>query len=195
MQLPLDLTWDIEPSSWHVDAGIVTVTTGPATDYFIDPAGGHRALNAPRAVVASPPESWQLKARVTVDFSGTYDAGVLMVYADDEHWAKLCFERSPQGSAMVVSVVTNGVSDDANAWVVPDPAQIWLRISRVRQAYAFHASPDGKQWEFVRYFRLDTNATVRAGIEVQAPIGDGCTATFSELSMTSTELLDLRDGS
>ena len=194
MQLPLDLSWDIEPSSWHVDGDVITVSAGPSTDYFIDPAGGLRALNAPRATVATASGNWQLKAKVSVDFQGTYDAGVLMLFADDEHWAKLCFERSPQGSIMVVSVVTNGVSDDANAWVV-QAAPIWLRVSCLRQAYVFHASTDGQKWEFVRYFGLDTNAPVRAGIEVQAPIGDGCTATFSDLSLTATELLDLRDGS
>jgi uncharacterized protein len=194
MQLPLDLSWDIEPSSWHVDANVVTAAAGPSTDYFIDPAGGHRVLNAPRATVAAESANWQLTARVAVDFNGTYDAGALMVFADDEHWAKLCFERSPAGSVMVVSVVTNGTSDDANAWVV-DSAHMWLRISRLRQAYAFHAGADGQKWEFVRYFRLDTTALVRAGIEVQAPTGDGCAATFSDLSLTPTELLDLRDGS
>ncbi len=194
MQLPFALSWEIEPESWQADdEGTVTVKTGAGTDYFVDPAGGHEVTNAPRALAAPPQGPWQLTARVAVGFRGTYDAGVLMIFADERHWAKLCFERSPQGSAMVVSVVTNGISDDANAWVV-EQEQIWLRISSFRGAYAFHASTDGDKWEFVRYFGLGATE-IRVGIEAQAPIGDGCEVTFSNLSLMPSELADLRDGS
>ena len=57
-------------------------------------------------------------------------------------WAKLCFEYSPQREPMVVSVVTRGLSDDCNSFVV-DGATVWLRIARVGSAFAFHASTDG----------------------------------------------------
>jgi regulation of enolase protein 1 (concanavalin A-like superfamily) len=53
-----------------------------------------------------------------VDFNGKYDAGTLFLLADDSHWSKLCFEYSPDEQGMVVSVVTRGTSDDANAWNV-----------------------------------------------------------------------------
>ncbi len=199
MSLPLGMTWEIEPVAWRADGMTVTAQAGPSTDYFIDPAGAHRALNAPRALVLPPRGPWQLAARVRVGFAGTYDAGVLMVFADDEHWAKLCFERSPQGSAMVVSVVTNGRSDDANAWVVTEPdiedSEVWLRVSKVGEAYAFHASADGLKWDFVRYFGLGSDIPHRVGIVVQAPVGKGCSATFFDLSLTAGQLADMRDGS
>jgi regulation of enolase protein 1 (concanavalin A-like superfamily) len=75
MRLPLDLSWEIEPSSWQVDADIVTIAAGPNTDYFIDPAGAYRVLNAPRATVPAPSGNWQLSVKVSVEFTGTYDAG------------------------------------------------------------------------------------------------------------------------
>jgi len=55
---------------------------------------------------------------------------------------------------MVVSVVTRGVSDDANAFVV-DGRTVWLRVSRVSHAFAYHASLDGKAWRMVRFFSID----------------------------------------
>ena len=58
--------------------------------------------------------------------TATYDAGVLTLRRRDDLWAKLCFERSPQGEPMVVSVVTRGVSDDCNSFVV-DGRSVWLR--------------------------------------------------------------------
>src|ERR1700730_10338195 len=40
-----------------------------------------------------------------------WDAGALMLWADDHHWAKLSFELSPEKHPMMVTVVTRGVSD------------------------------------------------------------------------------------
>ena len=55
---------------------------------------------------------YQLKQKLT--FKTDYDAAVLVVYAGDDAWAKLCFEYSPQKKPYVVSVVNNGLSDDCN---------------------------------------------------------------------------------
>ena len=40
---------------------------------------------------------FRLSARVTVDFRATFDAGVLLLWLDEAHWAKLCFEYTPDG--------------------------------------------------------------------------------------------------
>jgi hypothetical protein len=74
--------------------------------------------NAPAALFLPPDQDFSLRVRVTVDFGATYDAGVLCVYAQDQTWANLCFEYSPQNQPMIVSVVTRGASDDCNSVVV-----------------------------------------------------------------------------
>src|SRR5882672_8559701 len=78
----------------------LTLAAAPHTDLFIDPAGADPVLNAPRSLEPMPDNDFQLSARVTVDFGQTYDAGVLLIWADECSWAKLCFERSPQGNPM-----------------------------------------------------------------------------------------------
>lgn len=172
----------------------LTLTAPARTDLFIDPAGAEPALNAPRSLAAMPAEDFQLSARVTVEFGQTYDAGVLLIWADERNWAKLCFERSPQGRPMAVSVVTRGVSDDANAFAV-DRDTLWLRVSRLGPAFAFHASTDGERWEFVRYFALEHADGLQLGFEAQSPLGEGCTATFDPIHFLPARLADLRDGS
>lgn len=92
---------------------------------------------------------------------------------------------------MVVSVVTRGVSDDANAFVV-DGREVWLRIARIGAAYVFHASTDGKFWQFVRHFALPGEPVV--GFVVQSPTGEGCTATFADVRFAAERLADLRGG-
>ncbi len=117
---------------------------------------------------------------------------MLLLWAGEDTWAKLCFEYSPQGQPMVVSVVTRGRSDDANGFIV-DGSEVWLRISGMRGAYAFHASTDGRWWHLIRHFTLgDVSAEV--GFEVQSPLGQGCGATFADIMYRTHTLSDLRDG-
>jgi regulation of enolase protein 1 (concanavalin A-like superfamily) len=192
---------------WRVDGttGAVTVSVQPHTDIFIDPsdasAGAGTALNAESMLNAAtllgdaPEGDFQLSARVTVGFASTFDAGVLLLWTDERHWGKLCFEFSPAGEPMVVSVVCRGVSDDANAFTVPGRSA-WLRVSRIDRAYAYHASLDGKTWQMIRAFILnDQTSGDKIGFEGQSPTGDGCSVTFDEIRFLPERLVDLRDGS
>jgi regulation of enolase protein 1 (concanavalin A-like superfamily) len=192
--LPTPLRWLNEPSSWRIpDETSLLVTAGPRTDWFVDPQRSEEPkLNAP-ALVGDASGDFLLSARVTVDFAATYDAGVLILYAGDDAWAKLCFEYSPQREPMVVSVVTRGVSDDCNSFVV-GAASVWLRIAGIGGAFAFHASTDGVGWSFVRYFALATAGEPSLGFAAQSPTGAGCAVTFDEIAYRAERLGDLRSG-
>src|SRR5215472_4161566 len=162
---------------------------------FIDPAGADAVPDAGRLVGQPPDGDFTLTARATVTFASTFDAAVLLVYADDRHWAKLCFEFSPQRIPMAVTVVTKRTSDDCNSFEVSGQ-DLWLRITRVGQAWAFHASTDGRWWRLLRYFSLadpaeppqggqpaKTQPGPRVGFLAQSPTGSGCTAAFDHIAL------------
>jgi uncharacterized protein len=134
-----------------------------------------------------------LSARLTVEFGATFDAGVLLLYASERSWAKLCFEYSPQQQPMIVSVVTQGFSDDANAYVV-DGNRTFVRIAQLGRAFAFHASTDGAAWQLIRHFTLEPATQLEAGFVAQSPTGAGCTAMFADIVYTPGRLADLRSG-
>lgn len=201
-ELPFPVT-PSDPGAWRRDeqGGAVVVTAPAHTALYVNPGGADSAdaeslLNA-ATLLGTPPEGdFQLSARVTVGFGAQYDAGVLLLWVDEQHWAKFCFEFSPAAEPMVVSVVTRGVSDDANAFVVPDRS-VWLRVSRVDGVYAYHASTDAGTWRLVRVFSLGDSSVTQhqVGFEAQSPTGDGCTVTFDQIRFTGDRLADLRDGS
>jgi regulation of enolase protein 1 (concanavalin A-like superfamily) len=111
--LPSPLRW-LEPAlAWSAGDRRLELSAGPATDLFVDPAGGVPLLNAP-ALVGEVEGDFLFGASVRPELAATFDAGVLLVYRSETSWAKLCLERSPQGEPTVVSVVTRGVSDDCN---------------------------------------------------------------------------------
>jgi regulation of enolase protein 1 (concanavalin A-like superfamily) len=94
---------------------------------------------------------------------------------------------------MVVSVVTNGVSDDCNS-VVVNGNQVFLRVTRLEHAYAFHYSHDATNWRLVRYFALLTEDAVSAGLSSQSPTGEGCHVRFSEIRYATEVVRDIRSG-
>ena len=190
------LSWTGERSSarFDPDSAALVLTAEPGTDWSIDALGGPRN-DAASALVFEVDGDFALSARVVVDFRSTFDAGVLCLWGGPDVWAKLCFERSPQGQVMVVSVVTNGFSDDCNSTIV-EGGFVHLRVSRIGDAYAFHSSTDGLRWAFVRLFRLaDGSDDIRAGFLAQAPMGDSCAATFTDIRLMDAAPADLRDGS
>jgi regulation of enolase protein 1 (concanavalin A-like superfamily) len=185
-----------EADVWLVDSETsLTADAGPRTDLFVNPATGETHLNAPRLLTPAPAGDFQFIAEVSAFHASTFDAGALVIWAGDDSWAKLAFEYSPQETGMIVSVVTRGRSDDANGYTV-DNLSVWLRVSRVGGAYAFHASIDeGLTWDFVRHFTLDGATDVEVGFVVQSPTGDGCRARFTHIALRPSPLTDLRDGS
>ncbi|TVR88564.1 MAG: DUF1349 domain-containing protein [Trueperaceae bacterium] len=189
-----DAAWLVPTSRWaNPNRGELTLEAPPRTDFFNDPAGAPVKGDAPAWLtpVTAPAT---LRACVRPDFRDTFDAGVLMLYQTPTVWAKLCFERSPDGRPMVVSVVTRGTSDDANSSFVRSP-EVWLRIGVHERSVAFHASSDGEGWDLVRHFRLtDTDSPLRIGLLAQAPLGDGCSVAFSSVELSAGVEADIRSG-
>ena len=185
------LAWEVEPVEWSAEDDALAVEAGAKTDLFLDPGGGSEKLDAPR-LLGEVEGDYTLSARVTADFQSDFDAGVLALWSHERSWAKLCFEVSPQREPMVVSVVTRGVSDDCNSFVV-DGDEVRLRVARLGPAFAFHASTDGETWRLVRHFALGEDAP-RVGFLAQSPRGRGCSVRFNGIALAPGRLADLRSG-
>ena len=190
------LTWSNGDGevAFNKEEGALTLTAARGVDWSNDSLGGEQQHRATSLGFLAPPE-FALSARAVVQTPRTtFDAAVLAVWGDRDHWAKLCFEFSPQGEAMIVSVVTNEYSDDCNSTVVFG-SSTYLRVARVGQAWAFHSSDDGQNWRFVRLFRLDFDGPISVGFMSQAPMGTACASVFDQIVYTGTVPGDLRDGS
>jgi regulation of enolase protein 1 (concanavalin A-like superfamily) len=189
-----EFDWHVRPTGpAQIGTSSIAFAAGPRSDLFTDPAGGEPQTNAP-LLLGRPSGDFQLSARVSAPLAATFDATALIVWASDSAWGKLALEYSPQGASTIVSVVTRGVSDDANAFTVPD-AVAWLRIARRGDTIAFHASIDGRWWSLIRYFTIPGADEASAGFLVQSPTGDGLDGRFNEIEWTAGPLAELRNGS
>ncbi|WP_432105116.1 DUF1349 domain-containing protein [Streptomyces sp. bgisy091] len=196
-ELPFALDPAGPSGEWTYADGVLTGSAGAKQDRFVPPGGDslEPASDAPRLLGTAPEGDFQLIARVKVGFAAAFDAGVLYLHVGERDWAKLCLELSPDRPT-VCTVVTRGHSDDVNSAVI-DGDSHWMRISRVGESFAFHASADGERWTFVRVFTLGTaaeRASARVGFLVQSPTGDGCTAAFDHIEYRAAGPGDLRAG-
>ena len=190
--VPFALEWLCPPAEWHAEPARLVVGAPAQTDWFIDPISARPVRTAPLLVGPAPTGDFTWEAHVDLDGDALFDAAGLFVYEDDDHWAKLAVEVTAAGPT-IVSVVTDAFSDDCNSNVLAQ-STAWLRLARVGDAIAFHASDGAGRWDLVRVFRA-TGAAPRIGFICQAPTGTGCTGTFDAIAFTARSLSDVRDGS
>lgn len=192
--IPAPLQWVESPLDWQSDTvDGLSITAGAKTDLFIDPQNSRAIDTAPRLLFESRDRYFLFSANVSVDFRTAFDAGVLLLYAAPQRWAKLCFEYAPEGRPMIVSVVTQTTSDDCNSQPLASEA-VYLRIARLDQAFAFHFSNDGRYWNLVRLFRLGEMESLRVGFSAQSPTGHACRARFTDITFEKRRLNALRNG-
>jgi uncharacterized protein len=188
--LPGHLTWQNAPVRWHVEHGSeLRIQSGKETDWFVDPFDGTVHNTAP-LLLFTPADDYVLTTKVTVGFNSKWDAGALMVWADDHHWAKLSFELSPSKQPTMVTVVTRGPSDDCNSIPISGNT-VYLRIAKSGPAYVFYSSADGKSWQVLRVFSLGDGLKARAGFESQSPAGNGTEVVFSEINYSTRKIADV----
>lgn len=208
----MHLVPDLPGFSWYPaepvhawDGTTLSITAGPRSDWFVDPVTGLQVpppdgLPAgPAPILRTPaPGPGTFAATVTTGAAAMFDAGTLYAFVDETSWGKLALERNPAGDLTLVSVVTNGRSDDCNHRLAPGAA-VPLRVTVLGGgAFAFHAR-EGSRWELLRLFRLaaalDEGAVTYLGVSSQSPVGEGNRATFSAISWSPSVPPDLRDGS
>ncbi len=187
------LTWSHAPERWkRLTSGGIRVTVPGKTDYFQDPASAVQKDDAPYLWLAVSGD-FVAQAHVQPAHLTTWDAAALMARQDERHWAKLCYESTDIGTIAAVSVVTNGVSDDANGANLTLP-YVWLQMVRIGDVFGLHYALDGKSWRMVRVFRLPVSPQIQIGLVGQCPAGPGTTVDFLSFSVEACTVKDLRAG-
>jgi len=131
-------------------------------------------------LVFEPDSDFVFSARVSGSLKEIYDVAALVVYQDNDHWAKLCFENSVEKLTTIVSVVTRTYSDDCNSMSIPDD-YAYLSIRKQGKEFTFSYSRDGTKWNMIRHFRLDLPQKIQVGFAVHGSRGNGFSARFSDV--------------
>lgn len=188
----MELNKAIPESNYEIiENGIRAVAT-PYSNFFVDPENGGSVTNMP-FFYEEVTGDFVLRARVSHAFVSTYDACVLLAYDNEQLWAKACFEYTDYGTQSVVSVMTNGRSDDANSIAV-DGNEVWMQLARKGNVFGIHYSQDGKNYRMARLTNLPMGETIKVGLGAQSPLGQGGDCYFRDIELKKITLKDIRNG-
>jgi regulation of enolase protein 1 (concanavalin A-like superfamily) len=183
---PRSFQWRNTPADWNVKDGVLSIKSAGKTDWYVAPTDGQQAASSHLLLFSAPKDFW-FSAKVAVDFKSLFDAGALVVYADEKNWVKFAFE-SPNGkTGAIVSVVTRGISDD-NTGTAIEGNSVYLKVSKTGQAIFLYFSLDGKKWNLTRAFSPGPERQLQFGFSAQSPKGAGSTVAFSEIHYGSEAL-------
>ena len=186
-------SWMNRPTVFNVNNGIVYVTSEPKTDFFNDPESGKVTATAP-LLYKDIEGDFVATALVKPDFSDTWNAAALMVHIDESNWIKFAFERSDATGKSIVSVVTKGVSDDANGAVLAESDSVWLRIIRKGDVYSMLWSEDGSHYTMARLTKMPASPSVKVGVEVQSPLENSAQHEIHLFNIEHRTVDNLRTG-
>jgi regulation of enolase protein 1 (concanavalin A-like superfamily) len=191
--IPSPARWRNAAASSSVgDDGSLAIVGGKSTNWFVNPADGHTEANSP-VLLFKAGDEFTLRAKLTVDFHTRWDAGCLVVFADETTWGKFCFEMTQWMEPTVISVVTRGRSDDNNSIPIAG-GSVYLEIAKSGQGINFYASKDGRSWRLTRAFHLGERGPLELGFSSQSPVGEGCRTVFSAIRYTPKAPADFWKG-
>lgn len=164
------------------------------TDYIISPDGKTRQLNAPVLLTkVDNTKPFTFTAKVTPQFMATSDAGAIFVYANDSLWLKFAFWMEENMNTRIVTIRTNGTSDENNHSIITQES-VHLKISSDATQIGFYYSMDNEIWNLVRLFKNDYPSELYVGLSSQSPMGEGNQTAFEELSLREVAVKDFRMG-
>jgi regulation of enolase protein 1 (concanavalin A-like superfamily) len=175
--LPTQAQWQNEAPGWSATDRSLTLAAPQKTDWFEWPGGDYHADSAPRLLFRAD-NDFSFSAQVEVTAHKTYDAGCLALYGTPALWAKLCLEAQDGGGLSVISVVTHGLSDDVTSFPVRGTSS-YLRLAKDHKVLFLYGSNNGKVWQIIRKFSLDSPDGFWVGFSAQSPDGTGATARFT----------------
>lgn len=175
----------------------MTIYCPEGLDMFCDPNEGKLTNNALPLLLKEIDNTkpFTFIAKVTPEFTeeGLYNAADLIVYANDTLWQKFCFEQDEYGKHRLVTVRTQGTSDDNNHDMVSSNT-VYMKISSDTHTIASYYSLDKKQWHMVRLYKNYYPRTIYVGVASQCPVKGQCTSTFEEISLDTNNVSDFRMG-
>jgi regulation of enolase protein 1 (concanavalin A-like superfamily) len=175
-----NLSWLNEPSEWSFSDRGLEINAPAASDFFNDAEVPSNTNSAPYLFTKLKGD-FDITTRIDIKMLEMFDSGCIMVMADLNNWAKLCYENW-LSEPSIVSVVTRTTSDDCPSLRIGE-TKPYLKILRSGNCFGFHYSLNNINWTLIRYFSMDVPEELKVGVVAQAPTGNGCKVSFEFLKI------------
>lgn len=175
------MQWYNPPAAWKDEAGILSVTTAPHSDFWRKTHYGFIRDNG-HFYYQDAPGDFTLEVRVDGKYQDLYDQAGLMLRVDDSNWIKTGIEFFDQHQH-ISAVVTRDFSDWSVVQLADRPASLWLRVTRKAETVQVFYALDGQHYTLLRLAYLLPSAVTQVGLMCASPDGSGFEVVFRNFAI------------
>jgi uncharacterized protein len=192
----MDLTlnkWINEPGDIAISDDKITFSVLPQTDFWQVTHYGFSRTDG-NCYIVSTSQDFSFTAKIKMNYIAEFDQAGLIVYYDDENFAKVCVENQLHSKNKLGSVVCKNKRSDWATQNFDDTDEIYFKISKRDNTFLFEYSIDGKRFIQMRLFDILTDKPVSVGVFGASPLGEGFKAEFTDCKFTENRwFLDQND--
>ncbi len=184
-----NFVWINEPKEHCFQDNALIVKTEPVTDFWQRTYYDFRHDNAHALVNSFKEKEFSFFVKTEMVPKKLFDQCGVVIYQDEDNWAKASCEYEKPGLSNLGSVVTNlGYSDWSAHPVTDETHTIYYRVSRRGQDFEFRTSFDGINYDFMRIFHMHNDIDeVKLGIYCCSPLISSVECRFSEFKLTECQ--------
>lgn len=179
--------WKNKPQNYSVNnKNELKIHTDSKTDLWQRTHYGFSIVNAPMFLTTLGQENVIFSVKTSFESNSLYDQCGILIYIDDDNWAKFSSEYEDESFQRLGGVVTKmGYSDWATTDISKDIQTIYYKLQRHQNDFIIKYSFDGENYFQLRIFNLGNEKLVQKleiGLYACSPIGDGFDCSFSQLN-------------
>jgi regulation of enolase protein 1 (concanavalin A-like superfamily) len=181
--------WLNKPKVFEVNEQSIIFTVLPKTDFWQITHYGFSRVDG-NCLAEEIKGDVSFKVKVTMDYSSEFDQAGVMIYYDDDNWAKMSIENQLHSRNKLGSVVTKNKRSDWASQEVDNLKEIWYKISKRGHNYLFEYSYDDVKYSQIRLFDFQVGDDVKhtlIGVYGGSPLGEGFEAKFEHFAFSENE--------
>ncbi len=178
-------SWMNPPDDIEIGGKSIEFMTMPDTDFWQRTYCGSGRNNG-HAFLTHLWADFSMTVVTEFYFENSLDQIGVLIYIDENNWAKASLAYQDEAFGLLGSVVTNGGYSD---WAgMPYPldlsGRLHYRVSRRSGDFLFEQSPDGRTWQQMRVFHMMGDLTIaKVGIYACSPGPSSFKARFSNITV------------
>lgn len=175
------MQWFNEPTKWEIKNNSLTMNVTPQSDYWRISHYGFTVDDAPFLYTLRGGE-FEVKVKVTGDFTARFDQAGLMLRIDHENYIKAGIEFV-DGKYNLSTVVTHHTSDWSIIALDRPVPFVWIKAVRRLDAIEVFYSFDDVTYTLMRNAWMPDNHPIMVGVMAACPDGNGFKARFDNFSI------------
>lgn len=187
MEFDLKLArWLNEPEKHEESKDKIILYTHGKTDIWQRTYYGACRNNPHALLMDTREEEFTFTVKTTFATASPYDHCGVLLYLDEENWAKACAEYETDEEQTLGSVVTNlGYSDWGGTYISEKVKRMYYRVSRRGNDFRFESSTDGESFKQMRFFHMFCeHEPLAIGVFACSPYGKSFKAVFEDMKFS-----------